>query len=395
MLKRGILFVLLLLLVPTMLALEINIKDSYSSGENVLATVSGNFIDPVLLKNIYLYQDHFVVSSDFSLINVDGVYYIETDLLDKKAGNYSIHIEDASYLEGRNVNTSDIIIPFKISNQTADFVVFTGIVVTNGTFYAQVQNLKSSTISLSISGAKDTLFFPDGQTFSIKSGEVKKIKLTAKEIKINTLENLAFKTSAQEYTLPVYVMGTYVGIKEKERNFELDPASLKLSLYTNKNQTQIVYLVNTGEEDLENISIFASESIKNITQISIEKISLLEKTSTQKIEITFLPEFAENLTGQITARAQPDLFTYVGVELNVVNEFQYNNGTVPSKENQTTPLIEDDTSSSWSASTWGWIIIIAIVALLAWFYFFKYRRGPEKFNANFLDKFKNKEPEKK
>jgi hypothetical protein len=387
--KRYLLAGLIILLLPMMFALEINAKDSYKQGETFLATISGNFLEPILTQNVFLYRDHVRVPSEISTAEIDGEYYIYATLLEKSAGNYSIRIEDSSYLNGRDVIDEDIIINFSITDETCDFSILPGFISTSKDFQISVQNLKENKISLSIEDDGSSDIFTATSAYSIKSGEIKKIDFVVPEVQSSSLKTITFSTTDYSYSLPVYLIAVNQDNSTKEKEYEFGPSYFNLNLSTDSNKTYITYLENIGETDLENITLDISDEIAPYISLSFYDLEILEKNDSVKLEIyVSTPSNEISIAGQIKAKDVSGVYAYLPFELNTLkNYIPPKNTTSPSSPTNTTLIDEESTSSS--GKIIGWIIILILLGIVGWFFFKKYK-GTKYLKFNLLDIIKKK-----
>ena len=150
MIKKGVIILILLLVVPLISAVEFDMKTNFSQGETLMAKVSGNFLESITNENIFLYRGHVRVSINPYVAKINNDFYIYAQLLGKAPNNYSIVIENAKYMEGNQVNEEDIVKNFSITEDTADFSIEPGFIVTDSDFFIKVQNLQDNKITIQI-----------------------------------------------------------------------------------------------------------------------------------------------------------------------------------------------------------------------------------------------------
>ncbi len=123
MLKKILIFVLITILfaVPLISAVEFSMKENFKQGETLMARISGNFLEPILWENIFLYRGHVRIPLEPYVTNIEGDYYIYSQLLGKAPNNYSLSIENVKYMKGAKISEEPIVKNFSISNITADF----------------------------------------------------------------------------------------------------------------------------------------------------------------------------------------------------------------------------------------------------------------------------------
>jgi len=85
-------FLILLLLLPLLSAVQIDINSEYAQAETLIAKISGNFQDALLKENIVFYRGHVRVPMVTHLTKIQNDYHIYTQLPERN-DNYSISIE--------------------------------------------------------------------------------------------------------------------------------------------------------------------------------------------------------------------------------------------------------------------------------------------------------------
>jgi len=351
--------------------LEIDSKESYSIGETALIKVSGNFVSPILEKNILIYRGGAKTASEISMENIEGEYYISSSLIDKFPGNYSMKITGASYLDGRQLITEEIIIPFSIINNTIEFSIFPGSIRTNNNFSVTVQNLKNTKIQLSISGWDSGLVYPEYDTYELKSGEIKKIKFYYKSSNKSLEKNILFSSENYSYYLPVYLEKDDKKTEEEKIEYSFDQGNIKINTTIGTKKTYFTYLKNTGEKDIENISLIVSEEISEYISLLINESFDLEKNSSIKVEIYLdSPTEEKSISGKI--RAVDDLENYAYLYLDIISTKEY----IPLNLEENITLEDDiqeiDPEEGTTSKVVGWIIIVILLIIIGWFFFKKY-----------------------
>lgn len=300
--KRFSLFLLILLLVPLISAVEFDVNDEFSQGETLMAKVSGNFLQPLQKENVVFYRGHVRVPMEHDIKRLEDEYFIYASLLGKEENNYSIALENIQYMSGAEVSEEDIVREFSINNQTADFWITPGFANTNP-FTIDVQNLQDNEITIEMKTKEDVEDAGEEyqEPIDIKSGQTKSIEFLIETpepvfrwIEIST-ENLA-------YNIPASLPAVEVEVEEL---FRIEPDSFIVSSATGQETTRTVYIYNTGEEALRDITISLSDSLKDYASISETEISRINPDSNAPIEITFSSEQEIEVEGHI--KAEQDL----------------------------------------------------------------------------------------
>lgn len=376
--KIFCLIALILFFAPFALSLEITSQENYLQGETALIKISGNFISPILDENVFLYRGNAKAAADISVTRIEDEYYLAVSLLDKVSGQYSIKITGAEYMDGKSLITDPIIIKFNVSSGKVGFAILPGAVISKEDFTVSVQNLQNNKISLSVSGWDSVNLFPDSSFFEIKSGEIKKIKFTTRPGELATLSQIEFSSKNYSYILPVYVLARDSTVEVlKEREYSFDPRKLSINISTGTNKTYITYLRNTGEQDLENISLEISDELKPYFSLSVNETSILEKNSSMKVEIYVSSLDKQiSLQGGIRAKAEPTLYSSLSIDFSTINAYISLKNETEQKTNQT-PLIDDTktTTTSSTSKLIGWIIIVILLCAIGWFFFKRYNKA--------------------
>jgi len=421
--KRWILlFLLVLFVMPLITSVEFTINTEYKQGETLLAKVSGNFIDNIDFENIAFYRGHVKVPFIYDVTKIEDEFYIYSTL-PETSNNYSIVIKDVKYMEGSKVVDYDIQRNFTITNDTVDFSIFPGHIITKNDFSLKVQNLQDTKITISVlisaeNKEKERGFFAslfgwtsdsssNETTFELKSGEIQDIDFQANPSNSPKFEFLTFKTENTVYEIPIYILANQTS-EEPESDFKFDPGLLNISMPTNTSRIRLIYLQNTGQVDLEDINLSISSEIIPYFSISKKKISLLETgESSEAIEISINSTLEESyFEGNIKAVTSEGFIAFLPINLNFIPNYvpiddeengqegyvpvsiktcQELNGNICANDEICDGGIEIakdgncciGTCKTESKTSWGkiigWTIIIIVILLIGWFYKRRYR----------------------
>ncbi|RLG15533.1 hypothetical protein DRN69_02845 [Candidatus Pacearchaeota archaeon] len=424
MIKKNVILILILVLTTMQIisAVEFEMKSGFNQGETLMARLSGNFVGGIFRDNIFLYRGHVRVPFEPYVAEINGDYYIYAQLLDKRPANYSLSIENVKYIKAGEISEENLIKNFTISDTFAEFSISPGFIVTNRGFFVEVQNLKDSEIILMVK-VKDSFeedleekgFFASlfgGETsentleksISVKAGETKKIDFKISEFGNSTFKVIELSTDNLKYEIPVVI--SYPEKKQGESKiFRFEPSELNISLSTNSNTTRIIYLYNGGQEAMSNISLSVSKSLIPYIFVSVSNIDELKENSSVKIELQINASEEEGkFEGQITAKTSNNLYAYSAVFLNFLKDFVPLNESSPETKTETqifqtcdeikgqvckkeekcdgeTKNTKDGVcclgkclkKEKSSGRLIGFMVIIAVVILLIWFYLKKYK----------------------
>lgn len=407
LLKLFLPFAFLLIFLPSISAAEIQLQTSDSSfdqGETLLAVVSGNFIDQPTASNILFYRGHVKIPMDFKIEKINDDFYIAAFLIDKTAGNYSLNVSGVDYRQGTSVVSDPIIQNFTITENTSAFSINPGFANVNGSFSVELQNLRGNQIALQLKTSPN-LNSTSGNSINIKSGEIK--ELTFDLLQNSTggdSGNISFTSGNSSYSFPVFFSEnlTANNSEGKKPEFKFEPQTIDVSMATSSDSKRIIYLINTGDVDLEDITFFIPENLLPYVEINPES-SKLSANKTGKIEISITSDSTEKIVeGKITATAK-NVSSSTTLVLNFVKDY-----VPPAGENSTTSIVTTCSQLSGSicaegkqcsssdsiqakdgvcclaecnvveksskGKIIGWGIVVLIILFLFWFYKRRYRR---------------------
>jgi hypothetical protein len=390
----------------------------------MLTKVSGNFLVAPTKADVFFYSGHVRIPMDYDVANIQGDYYIYASLVGKSEGNYSISVENVKYMKGSSVVTDNIVRNFSITNKTADFSVKPGFVSTSGDFYLDVQNLQDNLIVIDVNtisniSGRDIIISDSGgkaDSISVKSGEIKRInfELGNGNASLNLIE---LKTENIDYLIPVYISTSSYQSQIQEPTQKLDPTELILPIPTNSVTKRTVYLYNTGDTEIKNISFSLSDEISPFANISQNYTATLAANDNFPVELSFFSTGETEVQGTLKANINGEKILYSSISLKFLNNYtpsnesgQYTTQTctelggnvcadtapcnlVPVHAKDNVCCLGICTPSSGNNSSTRIIIAIAIIVVMVaglfWFYKKKYKKAKKP--VNLLDIAKGKD----
>lgn len=424
--------ILLLILLPNILAIDFEIKETYSQGETLISKISGTFVEPIFKEDILFYRDHVRIPFDFEFAKLEGDYYLYAQLLGKVPGNYSIRIEEAKYIKFGQEVEGEVRSNFTISNNFSEFSVSEGFILIEEDFSLEVLNLQDYELRIFLDqnkvieneeeqsgggGLFDTLFGGGDDTAEEQTGE-NNLTLSPGETKNINFDFNDFLTSSSiinldsentGYQIYVFVAENIIE-EDEEQRFKFQPTSLNFSTSTEIESQRIVYLENYGNGILKNITFTLSDSLKNYIILSEENIDDLDDNSTFKLILNITSPSEEQLIqGYIEAKIYGGETIDLPITLNILE------GYIPSDDEseEDTSILEtceekegvickeyeecsEETVSTKTGSCClaecnqkqasskgkliGWTIIIVLVGFVFWFIKTKYLKPSGKIN---------------
>ena len=394
--KKIMIILVTLLIFPLISSVEFEMKEEFDQGETLVAVISGNFLDQIVRDNIFFYREHVRIPVVYEVGKINDDFYIYVMLTGKEQGNYSVKIKDVRYMSGVEITDEDIVKNFTITENTSDFSLSPGFIITSEDFFLEMQNLQEERITVQIDTPEA---FISETSLELRSGEIKRINFNLNEEVLNlgsAFEEIKLSSENTDYSVPVFVMSS-INITEEEKglNFKFEPHIVDVSIATDSDSKRIVYILNTGDT-VEDIFISVSPLLEPYVTVSPQEINTLEKNSTEKIEI-FITSGTEEIIieGQIFARTEnftsslilildfikdfipeePEdgeviMTTCAQIEGIICEEGERCTGKIsPTKDGNCcfAPAICEETPKSQTGKIIGWGVIILVILLLFWF----------------------------
>ena len=395
--KKLIAFFLLIFFLQIVSSVEFIVKSDYKQSETLIGKISGSFVKPILNQNVQFYRGHVKIPMKSDVTKINDDYYIYAKLPNTK-GNYSIVISNTSYKNGVEVVKEKIIANFTISNNTAEFSVNPGFIITQNTFIIEIQNLMPYAIVVESKTNSET------RSNTIKGGEIKKINLEVKEFTEPTLEELEISSEKDSYSIPILIFMNKTN-SNVGNSFRVEPNEINFTMATNSNQTRVIYVNNLRNYPIIKIALSVFGDLNDTMNLSAFKLFDIDGKSTKRVDlffssgkspttikgkikfesndtsffvpvsVSFVPDFIPQNSSQpplVSAKSCKELY---GIFCNSTIEECENNKIVYSTDGVccTSSCIEIKTSSfSWKYI--GWFLIIAVVIFVVWFWIKKYKK---------------------
>ena len=328
--KLFLVFFLILLSFQLVSAVEFNLKENFSQGETIITKVSGNFLTPIARENVFFYREpeHVRIPIDYGILKIINDYYVYVFISGKPSGNYSFSIENVKYMEGTEVIESDIVRNFVITTEKAPFSLKPGFIAASGDFFVEVQNLKDKQITINVktptlSGSeREILVYSGGvsakeMAISVNSGEIKKIyfKLGAGNPSLQIVE---LSSQNLTYNLPVYIT---TSSEINQETLKLEPSELISSLPTKSITKNTIYLYNTGNAEIRNISFSLSEEIAPFVNLSDSHIDKVDANSNYPLQLSLFSPGEIEVSGTLKANINGQTMLYSQISLKFLDNY--------------------------------------------------------------------------
>jgi len=436
--RKELIVIGLLLLMPFISAVTVDLNSQYQKGETLIATISGTFETSLLKDNIKFYRDNHVrIPMDFEMTKILDNYYLYASLIGKNEGNYSLSIEGINYIISLGESSNeDIRTNFTITNDIAEFAISPGFIITQDDFSLEISNLRSETVQINIESeysssnkktfleaifgsgtpeeTKDSeLIVSENPSYILIPGETKIINFHTLPINASSLFSTTISSSNISYNIPVYIIKEEiiedVPIINPIKNFSFDPLELTISMPLNEKKERIIMIKNLGNIPIEDISIIMEDSLSKYLEIGKTEIAFLNVSEEAEIPLSFKSTEDIFIQGKIFAEDKSQEKVKILLTLNFSKGSVYNetyeslnktiikpigamscseiNGTFCNSEatcNDTSEYVKDgncclgsclEPEKSNNGKIIGWTIIVLVLALVSWFFKNKFSKG--------------------
>ncbi len=421
--KKSLIFLLFILILPLTTAVNIEMKSDFSKGETILAKFSGSFLDTITKEDVSFYRTHNKIPIEFNIMKAGNYFYIYA-INDKAPGNYSLYIEGPRYYNQGEIIDEPFSANFSITDDLADFSINPGFIRTTTGFQVELKNLQETEVVININQqktqnesetgffeglfgnlflsltGKTTLNLDEEDSITLYPNEIRKLDFNLGEISEATTKKITFESENSFYEFVAYIPSKIEGSYSVSLNFE--PPELMVSLYPNETKEEKVVLENVGNKFLPNITLELSNNLEQYIELSKNTIYNLDINKNAEVLLLFRPENkSQKIEGELTARITNEtedlviIFEMLGKE--VSNETESTSSVSKTCEEIDGELFEEpqicegeerfakdgdcclgkviEPEKSSTGLIIGWIIILLIIVFLVWFFKFKYKKS--------------------
>ena len=208
--KRIIAILLIIFFIPTILAVNLETKTKYNSGETLIAKISGDFAEKISSDDISFYRKHLEIPMEFELEKIGNDYYLYAILPQaEELTNYSVIVK-AKIMNNTKINDIELKNDFTISPEKALFNVKPGFLKTEDDFSLTLQNLIEGDVIVSVETGEKKGFFSSlfgsdkEESVSLKSKETKKIYFEKDDFE-KSPSTIILKSNNTEYNILIFV----------------------------------------------------------------------------------------------------------------------------------------------------------------------------------------------
>ncbi len=396
---------------PLLSAIEFNMSDSFGREGVLFAKLSGQFVQPPLRENIFLYRGHVRTAVDAQVSKIDDDYYIYAPLAGKDPKNYSLVIEEIAYMKGSQKITEDLTKNFTITEEYVSFLPNPGFIVTKDAFKISLENLLDQSINVNMvittlngdKGGIATYSEDVNHEFSIKPGK-EDISFGLDYLPGPTSKIMSFSYGNLTYEIPISLYVDEQSQQSQTFAVEIQPSELEITIPTYNNLTKLIYIYNTGTGTLNDVQLKISDSLKPYVTLSEDRFGEILPNSNANLDMKIVSGGTNSIGGKLEVITDEGLYNEIRVSI------RFKEGYELSPEETGPELTTEENCESSSiggvicltdeecngeeiysknglccigsckkqptGTTWkvlGWIVLVALILVGVWFYFKKYK----------------------
>ena len=354
--KYCVFFLTLIFILSFSSAIEFKIKDEVLRGENLVVQVIGEFRTPLTKDNIYFQKRHLSTSIEpYGVEKINGDYYIYAQVpFEKEVDNYSVVLTDIEYSSGIGTSTEDLFVNFTILEGYASFSLNPGIIQTSENYFIEIKSLSSSTINVNY-GEYEKSIIEINESIEVKKTFLESL-FGGSENETNTTYEEFFEWNNDVELKPgetkvlEFPIENFIGLKKIKFNYENENYEVLVFIDGTKYVISQIENESVNKTDVENLSE------KNFTISENGTIVFNDSLNNDSLNQDYFADNCSVLNGTVCGKdATCEGETkYTKVDTCCLGEC----------------VVEEKTNTG---KTIGWILIIAIVLFLTWFFKNKYR----------------------
>ena len=328
---RKLILLSLILLIPLVSAVEFDMKQEFSQQETLMAKVSGNFLQPLQKENIFFYRGHIRIPFDYGIKKINNDYYLYAQLSGKDPNNYTLALENLRYMKAGEISQEDLAQNFTINTDTAEFSIDPGF-ASGVSFSLDVKNQQDNEITVEIKtkDSADAEAEEYAEPLTLLTGQEKEIDFSF-VLEEPTFKFIELSTENLTYEIPAYIPATEI---TDDGITKFEPQELIVSASTELGTTRTVYLYNTRNEQIKNITVSVSNSLEPYVNVSEEHIKRINSNSNIPIELTFTSNEQFEVSGQIKVKHDSEII-YLPVSVKFLTDYVPTPEPEPEKTDET------------------------------------------------------------
>jgi hypothetical protein len=240
--KKMLALIAFLFLINGVCALSIDMKDTYYGGENILAEISGNILEPVTKGQIEIKRNNVLVplNGDIKNINEKQFFWAIAPNLEN---NYTLYINNITTNVAGEVKKVTLVKNFSVLGNFTDYSVTPGVIFTTENFSVSVFLYDDMKKTIEIS-------FPYNRSVKLDPG-TNKIDFNIDDV----IGEFFGSIQVGKYSIPTYIKGKK-NYSSSRNSLEFRPMKIQRTVYYSDTPIYAIEVINTGNNTVDNFKIY-------------------------------------------------------------------------------------------------------------------------------------------
>ncbi|MAG23972.1 hypothetical protein CMI47_00180 [Candidatus Pacearchaeota archaeon] len=276
---KLIVFVLAMLLMPSVFAISVDLAEVYQSKETVILEISGNILEGIKEEQVDFKRGHVSVPLEFDIKKIGDKNYLWF-IAPENENDYTLVLEDIVTTVSGQVTSVDFEQNFSVLNGSVDYNINPGFVVTSDDF----------SLDLFLYEDFDKEIESDFGLILLKPGE------NEVDFKIGDFALGVGTLSVGKYALPINILGEGRVVLP---DFRFKPRILESVVLTGAREVYPFFLINSGRNAIDNIEFEYNQDVFLIEPSGIS----IEPDSQGEFNLSLVKEIEDELDEVIYARS--------------------------------------------------------------------------------------------
>jgi len=262
---KKICLLIILLLIPSALAISTDMKESYEQGETMIVEIMGNILQPISKDDVELFRGHVQVPIDYDVKRIGRKHYFY-GIAPQNENNYSLKINNLLTTVDGVTQEIDFIQNFSTTAESVDYSIKPGFAIFEDEFEFTINLNRDLEKTISID-------FPEETDIILNSGENK--------IEITSLENETGFRIIQigKYSVPVFILELPTEPEVYTTNLKIFPKRIESILLYGQTKSYPISITNEGDSEITDLVLNYNSDVFDVEPISIQTIAPNETIS--------------------------------------------------------------------------------------------------------------------
>jgi len=237
--KKLLVILAALLIIPSVLAISTDLKPIYSPGETLIAEIAGNILQPINRENVELKRQNVQVPWEYDIKRIGDKYFLY-GVLPNAENNYTLHIRDITTTVNGIVTSLDFNQSFSTQGDSIAYSIKPGFAIIMGETEFRIFLNRDFPEPITIN-------FPEDHGFTLQPGE-------------NTI---TFTNSGVEpgfvviqigiYSVPVFILAEDEQEIQSQSKLRFFPRNIESTILFDQSEIYPFSIINDGDSEIRGL----------------------------------------------------------------------------------------------------------------------------------------------